>query len=172
MDAASSRRAFANPYMTQGESTLYEGALPGVFVPDATIRAIDACMSVLFVTVESTRRYLAETDDGSLEWQLLRRALHEGFFDTLRTLDSAGLLETTSQYPENMREALRSRGAENAGSSTNVSYPDSMLDKIVHIGRMLLKNYMIGRELADSEKQRRELLRLRGDGPLANGEPI
>ncbi len=34
---------FANPYMTQSESPFSEDALPGAFVPNAIISAINAC---------------------------------------------------------------------------------------------------------------------------------
>lgn len=180
MDAASSRRAFANPYMTQSESPLFEDALPGAFVPNATISAIDTCMSMLFVTVESVRRYLSETDDGSLEWQLLRRALHEGYFNALRTLDGAGLLDESSQYPADMREGMRAATIKAASvmpmrggnaQDQRAGEVATVLERITQIGRALLRHYQLSRELKENQEQHEELLRLSRGSGAGNGGP-
>src|SRR3954468_15244684 len=82
---------------------------PDAFVPLAMIHDIDSSISALFVTVEAVRHFMNESDDGSLEWQLLRQALPDSFHDLLSRLDRAGVVEASSRYPESARAANRVR---------------------------------------------------------------
>lgn len=133
------------------ETPIFEGALPGIFVPTPIIRELDTCLSVLFVAIQSARHYMAETDDGSLEWQLLRRALHESFFDLHRLLDAADLLEESSKYPEEMRPNPNDR-------ATRQPPTDESLAGIVQVGRTLLRQYLLARELQANDDRRLILL--------------
>ena len=164
--------------MHQQESPLYEGVLPGVFVHNSVIHELDSRLSMLFVTLESVRQYLLESDDGSLESQLLRRALHEGFFDVLRIIDRVGLLDDCSQYPEDLRAARRMAGVgEIAGMPTPVerNLPDvldsgSALTELSRVGRMLLRSHLLRRELRENEARRKELLRLEAPSGDSEGD--
>lgn len=96
--------------MNEHEPPLFEGTLPGVFVPDATIRQLDSLMAALFGQLELACKYLTDEDDLSLEYQLLRVALPEAFLNLLQRMDSAHLLDRAAQRPHDMRRHHRGNG--------------------------------------------------------------
>lgn len=159
------------------DTILYEGAMSGVFVHDTVIRELDTCISVLMATVESARQYMTDTDDGSLEWQLLRRALRESFLDLAHTLDFAGLLNEASQYPDAMRAQRRNapdqrplpKNHHMLNAATDRAHSTAMLDELVKIGRLLVSNYLLQRELEETDVRRKELDRLSQGRGASNG---
>ncbi|MEP7217337.1 MAG: hypothetical protein ABI876_00390 [Bacteroidota bacterium] len=170
----SSRCAFSCCIMPKHTSPPSEAAQPGAFVPVTMIHDIDSSISALFVTVEAVRHFMNEIDDGSLEWQLLRQALPDSFHDLLSRLDRAGIVETTSQYPESARVANRVRN-QNQQSSAAESHPTSAYgseawESMVQLGRRLLMNFLLGKALEENEEHRAALLQLAIDVvPLRRG---
>ncbi|MDB5034028.1 MAG: hypothetical protein JWQ98_1269 [Chlorobi bacterium] len=140
----------------------------GAFVPWRMIDDIDIGLSTLFVTIEAVRHFMDESDDGSLEWQLLRNALPETFYDLLGVLDRAGVLETTSRYPIAARAANRSKNQHTPPSSSDdlekpqphlaPPYAVDTWAEMVVMGRQLMIRFLLEKALAENNERRVTLL--------------
>ncbi|MEO5930976.1 MAG: hypothetical protein ABIR47_13660 [Candidatus Kapaibacterium sp.] len=146
----------------------------GAYVPRTTIDVIDARLSAMFVTIEAVRHFMDESDDGSLEWQLLRGALPETFYDLLTTLDRAGVLELTSRYPVSLRAANRLRNQEHPPDDVDtpirpaVSLAEETWEEMIQQGRRMMMRFLLEKALQQNNEQRVALLR----GVMSTSMPI
>ncbi|HVZ39955.1 MAG TPA: hypothetical protein VHI13_11815 [Candidatus Kapabacteria bacterium] len=152
------------------EITPLEGHLPGIFVPTPIMRELDNAVAILFTTLQAARQYLADTNDGSLECQMLRRALHDSFFPLHDLLDSAELLRDTSRFTSETRPPDYSGKLERPD--------DTEIQELVRVGRTLLVKHMIIRELQNQADQRlvsfleQQPLVAERSYPIAPGVPL
>ncbi|MEP7219668.1 MAG: hypothetical protein ABI876_12170, partial [Bacteroidota bacterium] len=136
----------------------------GTFVSWTMIDAIDSRLSAMFVTIEAVRHFMDESDDGSLEWQLLRGALPETFYDLLTTLDRAGVLELTSRYPVAQRAANRLRNQEHPSDADTPIRPaaspaEETWAEMIRQGRRMMIRFLLEKALQQNNEQRVALLR-------------
>ena len=134
------------------ESTLFEGTLPGVFVPLPIVHHIDVHMCALFAAIESNRAYLRQSDDESLDVQMLGTALRDCYFQLHRRMDTAGLLNVggASHFSDDNRPygPLLDYGREFVHelrvleAESNMADPNGPYQQLVQATRMLLQSYL------------------------------
>ncbi|MEP7219455.1 MAG: hypothetical protein ABI876_11090, partial [Bacteroidota bacterium] len=105
---------------------------------------------------------------GALEWQLLRNALPDTFYNLLSVLDQAGVLETASRYPIATRAANRGKNQSASTSSPNdretpklhltPPYAVEAWEEMVGIGRQLLMRFLLEKALEENNERRVSLL--------------